>query len=143
MYRDALYIAMQEHSPAVRCIVNTIHPAFADKSEGGLGSISNPLESVLTHFWRVMQASLTCNYLTRFWLVARWLRNTSSLRSANKKRYLKPLFPIPADLSSSTEVACIAAARPASNTNCRHCCCAAIKHAHCVHCCRAWIKHQS
>ena len=72
------------------------------------GSISNPLESLLTHFWRVMQASLTCNYLTRFWLVARWLRNTSSLRSANKKTL--------------------------SETIVSHSCWSIIKHRSCMHC---------
>ena len=60
-----------------------------------------------------------------------------------EKSVAEAIVSIPADLSSSTKTVCIAAARPSSNTNCMHCCRAAIKHAHCVHCCCALIKHQN
>ena len=49
---------------------------------------------------------------------------------------------IPADLSSSTKIACIAAARTSSNTNCMHCYCALIKHNNLMHCCCTLIKQQ-
>ena len=95
-----------------------------------MGILADPLlashASLLSHVTKQFLAS--CSLAVQYFLFTLF-----------EKALTETIVSIPADLSSSTKMACIAAARPSSNTTCMHCCCAATKHANCMHCIAAAV----